>query len=75
VREEVSRLERLEEVSMVEEIAELLGVNVNMLYHWRTEGRFSAYTPGKGQRYRVCREEVTRLLGCSEGAEGTHDAG
>jgi excisionase family DNA binding protein len=51
------------EVYMLEEVAELLGVNVNTLYRWRREGRFSAYKPADGQRYRVRREEVARLLG------------
>lgn len=63
-REEVSRLESLtKEVYMFEEVAELLGVNVNTLYRWRKEGRMSAYKPAEGQQYRVRREEVARLLG------------
>jgi excisionase family DNA binding protein len=46
---------------------ELLGVNVNTLYRWRKDGRFSAYQPADGQQYRVRREEVARLLGRSDG--------
>jgi excisionase family DNA binding protein len=51
------------QVYMLEEVAELLGINVNTLYRWRKEGRIAAYKPGNGQQYRVRREEVARLLG------------
>jgi excisionase family DNA binding protein len=52
------------EVYMLEEVAELLGVNVTTLYRWRKDGKLVAYKPADGQQYRVRREEVARLLGC-----------
>jgi excisionase family DNA binding protein len=56
-------LELQKEVYMFEEVAELLGVNVNTLYRWRKEGRIQAYKPAEGQQYRMRKEEVARLLG------------
>jgi excisionase family DNA binding protein len=65
------------EVYVFDEVAELLGVNVNTLYRWRKEGRITAYRLADGQKLRVRREEVARLLGRSDpaGVEGVwHDA-
>ena len=62
------------EVYLFDEVAELLGVNVNTLYRWRKEGRLSAYRLADGQKLRVRREEVARLLGRGDGV-GAHDGG
>ena len=62
------------EVYMLEEVAELLGVNINTLYRWRKDGKIAAYKPADGQQYRVRREEVARLLGRGDGV-GAHDGG
>jgi excisionase family DNA binding protein len=51
------------EVYMFEEVAELLAVKVNTLYRWRKEGRLTAFRLADGQKLRVRREEVARLLG------------
>jgi excisionase family DNA binding protein len=51
------------QVYMFEEMAALLGVNVNTLYRWRKDGKVVAYKLADGHQYRVHREEVERLLG------------
>jgi excisionase family DNA binding protein len=66
-------LELEKAVYLFEEVAELRGVNVNTLYRWRKEGRFVAYRPADGQRYRVRREEVAQLLGCGEDVDAHNE--